>query len=277
MNKKTDSTCLIYFAIAITVVCIFKIVEFLKDPEAINKIKYFFMGIGLCIGSAILLLVCLSIYAYITGAISERLTWQGKDYPVRCHLVEMKECERQDYIPRDLSEEPEQDTKIPIYFNVRIVGRGICITAHSKMDKEKKSTSDKGIPFGLFTRDWSNPVIIPICYMNLYYIICKHEEGLVSELTPANSAGYEDEEPKIPSGGQLEIAILFMKFIQKSDLNKTESLDQPLKLKMVVLNDDGDDDAIDTLELYKTIYERTQPVTSDDDDSWMYRSRPILW
>jgi hypothetical protein len=277
MNKKNDSTCIIYVAIAITAVCIYNVVEFLKNPEAINKIKYFFTVIGLCIGSAILLLACLSIYIYITDTITERVSWQGKDYPVRCHVVKMNKCERQDHIPGNLAEEPEQDTKTPIYLNVRIVGRGICITAYSKIEKEEKPTSNTAIPFGLFNRDWTDPLIIPICYMNLYYIICRHKEGLVSELTPADSAGYEDEEPKIPSGGQLEIVILFMKFIQKSNLNKTESLDQPLKLKMFVVNDDGENNAIGTLELYKTIYERTQPATSDDDDSWMYRSRPVLW
>ena len=119
-------------------VLIYKVVEFLKDPEAINKIKYFFMGIGLLIGSAILLLVCLSIYVYITDAISERQAWQGKDYPVRCHVVMMKECEHQDNIPGDLPEKNGQNSKTPIYFNIRIIGRGICITAHSEMDKEEK-------------------------------------------------------------------------------------------------------------------------------------------
>ena len=113
--------------------------------------------------------------------------------------------------------------------------------------------------------------------MNLYYIICKHKGGLVYELTSANSAGYEDEEPKIPSGGQLEIVILFMRFIQKSNLNKTESLDQPLKLKITVLNENGNHDATATHELYTRIYNRIHPAPSDEDNSWLYRSRPIIW
>ena len=52
-----------------------------------------------------------------------------------------------------------------------------------------------------------------------------------------------------------------------------------MKLKLVVLDENGNDDLIATTGLYRVIYERIESIKTDDDDddSWMYRSRPTFW
>jgi hypothetical protein len=180
-------------------------------------------------------------------------------------------------IPEDLPEEPGEETKTPIYFNITITNHGVCITAQSEARTEKRVATENAFQFNLFNRDWTNPIIIPISCINLYYSIYKGEGNLKLQLTPVNLAGFTDESPKILNEYQLEIVILFMHFIEKSNMEKAASLEQALKLKMIVLNGAGNNDTAATYELYKTIYERINSSRSDDDDSWMYRSRPTYY
>ena len=76
----------------------------------------------------------------------------------------------------------------------------------------------------------------------------------------------------------MEVVILFDKYIQKESLRKVETLNLPLKLKMVVMAKNSDIDNAATTELYARLYDALHPLPPDDeDDSWMYHSRLILW
>ncbi len=241
--------------------------------------------LGICIGLVVLLWAYLYVYNRIMTGYRAPLVTQNKSYLVRCYPVKMKRYEHRDVpIPANLPEEPGQDKRTPIHFNVTITNYGLCITAQSERYTGVKTATGNDSPLNLFTRDWSNPIIIPLRDINLYYISYNRKGSMEFELTPANVAGYMDEIPKIPKGEQLKIVVVFMNVIDFNDRNNKRevtflSLEQPLKLKLIALDKNGDDDVAATNELYRTIYEGIKSLIpdEDDDESWMYRSRPIVW
>ncbi|HTP00955.1 MAG TPA: hypothetical protein VMJ64_06235, partial [Anaerolineales bacterium] len=123
---------------------------------------------------------------------------------------------------------------------------------------------------------WSNATIIPMNSLSLYYITYRSEGGLERILAPIGSAGYTDEFPKIPDEHELAVVIIFWDYFDKNNMTKGVTLEQAWKLKIIVISDDGSNDAARTYKLYRTIY-RTIASIPPDDDSWMYRSRPIIW
>jgi len=231
-------------------------------------------------GGILVLFMCLIVYMRV-GAINDEKKYNrvlnlSKDYPVRCYTLKMKECDRFDLIPADLPEEPDQDTRPPINLTATITTHGLCITARSKTDKEE-IIPDAESPFGLFGIDWSSSVIIPVCYINLSCMICRSAGGFLRELSPSNLVRQVGEPPQTPSGEVLMMVMLFRSYVKKSAPKSVERLERPLKLKMFVIDDDGHDNVSATWELYTALSESMHPSPPDDDDSWMYHSRPIYW
>lgn len=275
MKKSNDLTCLVYVVIAIILVIIYKTVEFLKDPNAIHQIIEFFEAIGICIGSAILLFLCFYIFETISTKIKQRFILQSKEYSVRCDAIKMKKF---DYgpIPDDLPEESAQDTHYPIFTNIVIANYGIWITERQNKSTKVLIDADNTSRNNYFFTYLENS-IIPISDIKLYYVAYRREGNLEFEYGPSKSAGFTDATPKLSKEDQLKIVIIFTCIIEKNNLQKVIRLEQPTKLKLIVLNENGDDDLIATAGLYKVIYERIKSIETDDDDSWMYRSRPIYW
>lgn len=275
-QKTYDLPCFIFIVIAIVLVIIYKAVEFFREPDAIYQIITFFEAIGLCIGSAILLFFCFYIFETISTEIKQRLIRESKEYPVRCYTIKMEKIGFRPILD-SLPEESGQETKTSIYFNITLTNYGIYITTKPGTNTEEKISVDNAFQPSMFNRDWSNPIIILTSSINLYYIIYKLEGSLEYELGPTNLAGYTGESPNIPDGYQLEIVILFNNFMEENNKKKIETMEQPLKLKIIVLDDDGNNDTIATCELYKAIYGKIKSLPPDDDDSWMYHSRPMYW
>jgi len=267
--NKNETTCLIYFAIISAIVAIGLAIN--NVEQTIENLKM----VGVCLGVVLLVF----LYGLIAGLISAReyntLQILSREYPVRCQITQMKEDLNVATVFNDIPDEPENNIATPIFCTMAMASHGVCIT-RSKVTKEQIITADPNIRFGLFQRDKSNPLIISANY-KLYCIIHKRDTDSADELAYAGLATYTDELAKISSKDQLEIVLLFRDYIQKGNLNRLEYLDQPLKLKIIVLNDARDYDAVATFELYKNLYERLHPEPPDEDDSWMYRSRPVFW
>jgi hypothetical protein len=158
-----------------------------------------------------------------------------------------------------------------------LVDRGICISAPSIGFASANPPPANGFPLDLFFGDRHDPIAIPFGLLDLTCFIDFANGSLASDSPRRIFTRLDDENPEIPAGGQMGIAIIFMQYIHKKKPYFFKSLEQPLMLQMIVLNEEDEPDAKTTLELYETISDRKKPVPYDDDDSWMYRSRPQFW
>lgn len=279
MKKNNDRTCLIYIVIAIALVIIYEAVKFFEQPNAIYRIIALFEAIGLCIGSAILLIVCFYIFETVSTKIKQRIKQrfirQSQDFLVRCYAIKM---EKHGYgpIPDDLPEESSQETRYPIFANIVMTNYGIWIAEKTNNHKKVLVDADNTNRHNYF-RKYLEDSIIPISDVKLYYVTYSSKGNLEFELGPSKSAGFTNATPKLQKGDKLKIVIIFTSVVGRNNLQKVIRLEQPIKLKLIVLDENDNDDLNATAGLYKAIYERIKSIEGDEDDSWMYRSRPISW
>ena len=202
----------------------------------------------------------------------QRLTRQSQDYSARCYVIKMK---KYDYgpIPDDLPEESVHETRYPILTNIVMTNYGIWITEKINNHRNELVDVNHENKHDYF-HEYLEDSIIPISNLKLYYVAYESKGNLEIELSPSKSAGFTEAIPKLQKGDKLKIVIIFTCTIKRNNLQEVIRLGQPIKLKLIVLNNNGNDDLTATAELYKTIYDRTKSFETDDDDSWMYRSRP---
>ena len=75
----------------------------------------------------------------------------------------------------------------------------------------------------------------------------------------------------------MEVIIIYTSICDPKKLNLNIPRAQPLKLKLVVLDQNGQEDPAATRQFYNELWKDKKPAPpSDDDDAWMYRSRPIM-
>ena len=242
--------------------------------HALYQIVEFLKALGFCIGSVLLVCLCLFILAKISTRLNQRFVRQSKNYSARCHATKI---EKSGYgpIPDDLPQEA-QDTHDPVLTNIAVTNYGIWFSGKSKHNSQAAiATDSSNWPGDL--RACLEDSIIPTGDIDLYYIITRREGNLRSEYGPFISPDFADAVPKLLKDDQLTIVIIFACMIKKSDLQKVIHLQQPIKLKINVLDQFCNDDQIATAGLYKVIYEKMEPIKADDhdkvdnDDSWMYR------
>lgn len=257
--------------LTIAAVIIYNVVEFFKAPDAILKIINFILGMGLCLGAGILFLFLLFIISTICTKFNERIIFRSNGYQVRCHATKMKKVLPDEPIPDDLSEENGQDIKIPIFANMVVTNYGIWFM--QKKDKPVKVLGEAAstLPDKSFD-PYLMDSIIRVNDFKLYYLPYRSEGSLEFEHGQANSNGFTDE--------RINIVVVFRAVSEANKLKETTRLEQPIKLKFLALNKNGDNDLMATATLYRAILQLiidSAPTEDDDDDSWMYHSRPIYW
>lgn len=275
MKKDNDRGCLIYLTIAIAVVVVYQAVQFFRQPDAIHQILECLGGIGLCIGSIVLLCFCMYIYAQVSNSIERRFVRQSIDYSVQCYAIRMKKVEYGP-IPDDLPVESTPAVYYPMSATVTITNYGIWFRERPSSYSEKVTNSETAY----FHQHLENS-IIPIDNIKLYYVPYSSAGDLGYTIHPAKSAGFTDATPTLQKGHQLKITLIFSSIRRKDNLEETVRLEYPIQLRLTVLNDRGDYDQGTTIELYKAIHKKIASLEkkeeNDDDDSWMYRSRPFYW
>lgn len=73
------------------------------------------------------------------------------------------------------------------------------------------------------------------------------------------------------------VLIIYTSICDPKRLKRNIPRTNPLKLELVVLDKNGQEDPTATCEFYNKVWNTQKPsVGSNDDDSWMYRSRPTM-
>jgi hypothetical protein len=262
-KKKAD-----FFPIIFIIVGIMVLFSCLAEPFSQGSEHFldWLKVVGIFFGALLLVFIIGTINGNVNQKKHNYLEVQSRSYQVRCLVSKLKEDLNLITINKDTLEELEQEIKTPIFCELAISSHGLCIS-RSLIAKEENIGADKGVQFDLFHRDQSNPLIIAIGY-HLYCLIQQHKTGV---------SMYTEELAELSSDDQLEIVILFRYYLEKSNLKIMESLKQPVKLNIIAVDSTGQCDISATYELYKILYERSHPRPSDEDDSWMYHSRPIYW
>jgi hypothetical protein len=283
-QEAAPTSCFCILGIAAVVVLAFvvrDVVAFFNRPDALQQIVVSLEGLGMCLGAGIAFVILLfgwsQVSDKISRALARRVVYKGSRYSVRCYPVLM---EKWAYgpLPEKLAEEPGQASKWPFDFTLAMSNHGPCILAPSIAPTLDKTNPNVAFPLGLFSPAWSETVFISLGTAKLYYLLFQRQGDFKFELGPADSFGYTHETPNIPAGHDVTVILLCQCLQARADLERFEMLEHPLQLKLTVLDGNGQYDLQATSALYADLYERieaSRPV--EDDDSWMYRSRPIYW
>ena len=270
MKKNGYQTCLVYVLIIVVAIIIFKVVKFFQQPDAIQKIIDFIGAIGLCIGAFILFIFGFAFLDSIKTRIDQRFVRKSRPYLARCQVIKMVKPDLAS--PSDnLDEDPLQEVQAPSLVNVVMTNYGIWFTEKTALAVAVRPELHR------YFAEYLENSIIPIRNMQLYYVAYKRDGLFGFELKPSGSIGYSEATPKLPEGYQLVIVIILYSVIRKNDLHKAIKLEQPLKIKLTVVDENEHINLAAALKLYQAIFKRRQATQIEDDDSWMYRSRPIFW
>jgi hypothetical protein len=154
---------------------------------------------------------------------------------------------------------------------------GLWITTNNPKEKETPPHSNEVNISKDFFNAFNNSIIIPISNIDLYYLVYHRKGCLEFEMGPSKLPGFKDKVPKIPKGDSLKIVIVFTCIFERDFLREVVKLKQPIKMKLIVQAQDGNDDLLATSVLYKLIYDKKQEIEAQNDDSWVYHSRPMYW
>jgi len=280
MKKESDSSCstvLIYTGLVLLAIATWKTVQFFQKPDASriigNTLLDLLKSAGICLGAAVLLFGGF----VLVGIFSNRLVRLSRDYSLRCYPVEMQTPTTYPISP-DLPEAPGQETVYPLFLQAALTNYGLRLLPHPPRPGWKWFPADPAALFQQLGTGAVNRVIIPFHSLYLYYRLGSRQGDLVTYLAPADAPGYSGELPVDSTGQDVEIVLIYALMCDTKNLYLTAARPQPLKLRLTALDANGQDDPAATRQLYNALWEKTKPTppNPEDDDSWMYRSRPWL-
>lgn len=279
MKKNNINSCTVFFGITLLAVgayIVYQIAVFFKKPDAIVQIVTFVVAIGLGIGAFIAFFVIVYLLDSLFSSIRNRFRRQSKIFPGQAYVKLMLPFDIGP-IPEDLPEAPNQVKSFPISVNLAMTNYGLWVTTNDPKEKETPLDSNEVNISKDFLNTFNNSIIIPISDNCLYYLTYHRNGGLEIEMGPSKSPGFKDRIPKLPKGDSLKIVIVFTHILERDFLREVVKLKQPIKMKLIVQDQDGNDDSLATSILYKLIYDKIQEIEAQNDDSWMYHSRPMNW
>jgi hypothetical protein len=255
---------------------VYQIVVFFKKPDAIVQLINFIEAIGMCIVAIIAFFIIVYLLDSLSTSIKNRFRRQSKIFPGRAYIKLMIPFD-QGPIPEDLPEAPNQVTSFPISVNLSMTNYGLWITTINQKEKVTPSDSNEVNISKDFLTAFNNSIIIPISNIALHYLVYHRNGCLEFEMGPSESPGFKDRIPKLLQGNSLKIVIVFTCIVERDFPREVVKLKQPIKMKLIVQNQDGNDDLLATSILYKLIYDKKQEIEAQDDEPWMYHSRPMHW
>lgn len=280
MDKQDDAGCstvLTFIGLGWVAFLLYKFVQFLLTPDGIKSIVQLIGTVGACLGLVVLSLVVLYVHGRFFYRDSySKLVSMSKDYRMRCQAADMAQT-TPDADQAKPSDDLVQATGEPIYVLFSLTNYGPGLEVASMPAAWLGTTADNARRFGRLTANRPDPIILPMFYFHLYYTVCRQAGNLTSESAPPNDVGYTGPLPALSEGSQPEVVIVYSAICTTEDL-KIITLARPLKLTLVALDEAGHDDQAATCEVYNLVLGYLQPPDSDEDDSWMYRSRPTsMW
>lgn len=127
-------------------------------------------------------------------------------------------------------------------------------------------------------------IISPIGYVNYYYYTVVRNKDEILYVSKANEIGKtaDNEEPILGNDEKLFIIIVIHAYMivihaymKEETIDHYEALDKPEVVIITSTNGEGRGNNVELIALYQEIDKWTKiSQSSDDDDSWMYKSRP---
>jgi len=281
MKKKDSDPCvisLLYVVAAFFIYLLYKFISFVQTPEGIRRTVEFFEGLGICVGLAILAFVALYIYSLISSRKPRfKLNLMSKEYPARCDLVELMSR-----VPGAaaavLPETANLEATIPIHLLVSLTNFGLGIMPLPEDYTWDCVSADNASRFNHLSSDKPGPIILPMGFFSLAYVSYSQQVDQTFESPTVQSTGFDGTFPAPPDTGLIKIIINYKAIIHTENVEHINTLDQGMKLTLVALDKNGQDDTATTAELFKAVYEFIQTAYNapGEDDSWMYQSRPIF-
>ena len=256
---------------------VYKVILFLISPGAFQSILEFFKAVLMCAGLGLLVLVLFGLWARFAPAQPRlKLKRLSREYTVRCHAYEM-EAYPGGYLSPELPEVTGQEPVDPVFLTVMITNLGLRISPDLPAPGLTWLTDENAQRYLRLSGGRPDPVIIGVGSFQLFYLFYREEGGLAVEQTPAGQAGYSGALPTPATSQGSKIVLLYNAVTLESNLEQVIPRDRPLKLKIEGIDPTGEPDAKTSRELYAGLLQLVNSVAPEDDDSWMYRSRPVYW
>ena len=155
---------------------------------------------------------------------------------------------------------------------------GLRLAPHPLRPGWKWFPADNAARFNQLSDNHPGRLVIPTYSINLYYRLVTRQGNLGFTSGPSDAPGFSGDLPASLDGQALEIIIIYTSICDPRKLNLNIPRAQPLKLRLVVLDKNGQEDPAATCEFYNELWNTKKPGegSNDDDDSWMYRSRPTM-
>ncbi len=277
MKKKEGFTCLVIFEIALIASAIYLIyiaVRSFRIDTAIETVKDLLLGVGVCIGFALQVLAGIYIFGLVSSSLPPaRLKRSGKEYQVRVYPSEI-DALSDGSIPYYRTEPVNQGPVLPVYLNIAMTNYGLSLAMLSSNIKWSFIPQDNDKGFGQISENHPGRIIVPMDALHLYYVILQKMGYMTIEQRPAKMHGYSGSLKSKPIMGQIQITIIISGMTEAGNLEKRITRKKPIILKLVALKESGQDDPAGTRELYEAVYKAKSKQLAQDDDSWMYQSRP---
>lgn len=250
-----------------------QVVQFFQRPDAFNSILEFLGALGACVGVAVGLLLIVGLLARLTDrGPSSKVVELSKHYRVRCYAPvtppppEAIQAASADDLASALVE--------PVYALCALTNYGPRLEAASIQG----ATADNASCFKRLSDNQLDAFILPATGIRLAYVLYPQSGNRALDLAPAVESEATGPLPALSAGVRVEVVIACTAICTIPNLSYL-TLAQPLKLALVALDEAWQEDQAATYELYTLIFDYLQPKDSgsDDDDSWLYRSRPMWY
>lgn len=280
MEKKDGSGCVVVFLLGGMAGLIYlgiQAVLFFQRPDALSRLLDTIKTAGMCAGLAVLALIFFYLFALLASRTPRfKLKPISRDYPLRCEPIELQDAPNSE-LPPDLPELPGQETSDPFYVLAAITNHGLRLSPLPARFNWQGVAAENAARFRQLSGDRPGPIILPTGHYSLYYLLYRREGDLIYETAPANKAGFSGKLPAHRGEERVKIVVTYQGFSETGDVNQMVFRERPLKLLLVALDQHGQEHPSATLKLYNGLYRQVQSIAVEDDDSWMYRSRPIYW
>ena len=251
-------------------------------PEVQNILEFLNTVLTkICAGIfALILLVYIifGLFMFIVSLRNQCFRKLSKEYPilVQAGIMISQESDFTDNLWKGYS------NKLPPRFLANLIITNFGVWIRIKSTYPRISPPNDLISQNHFYNSWNNSVI-PLDCLQLYYLLFHKEGSCEVELSPSDFPGFTHSTPKLQDGNSLKIILTFSSTRKRSEIDRVIQLRNPLMLKIIVLDEVGNYDRVATSNLYTEIYERKEAHEredddyEDDDESWMYKSRPMYW
>jgi len=277
MKKQDGHSCGYLVLFIFLAFLLYKLISFVLSPEGIKSFLELFKALGICLGLGVLVFIAFSIFASISSRKPRlRLHLMSKEYPARCDRVKIEKPEA-GLDKAEIAKAPVQEANCPIHLFITITNFGLGLMPIPEDYSWDQISPDNVSRFNYLSNDHAGPIILPMGYFYLYYVLY-NEQGDPTFTSPwVQSTGYYDTFPPPPNTGRIKIIISYNAIIETENLDHIIPRDLRLNLTLAALDKKGQDDSAVTSELFNSVFQFIQSsLSSSEDDSWMYQSRPML-